>query len=126
AREFVFDGWLRIFKDRKPDETGNRLPLLKEGMALGTAQAELVLDQHRIAEHFDETSLVLTVMRLGFGAQPAVEAISHLQDSNLVSVENNAFALTEGGLRTVTSLRESFAQLTDPASAAKFFANVDA
>src|SRR5690606_16020419 len=81
AREFVFDGWLRIFKDRKPDESGAHLNMLKEGLAIGSAQAELVLDQRRMAERFDETSLALALMGLGFGAQPAVEAISHLQAS---------------------------------------------
>jgi DNA topoisomerase-1 len=126
AREFVFDGWLRVFKDRKPDEMDERLPLLKEGVAIRPARAELVLDQRRMAERFDETSLTLALIRLGFGPQPAAEAILHLRDSNLVSVDGDVFALTENGLRSATTLRESFAKPTDPAYAAKFLANVDA
>jgi DNA topoisomerase-1 len=126
AREFAFDGWLRVFKDRKPDETGSRLPLLKEGMAISSAQAELVLDRRRMAERFHETSLTFALMRSGFGAQPAVDAIARLQDSGLVSADDNAFALTENGRHIATYLRESFTKLTDPAYAAKFFAGVDA
>jgi DNA topoisomerase-1 len=126
AGQMTFEGWMRVFQDSKPYETGGRLPLLNEGVTFRSAQAELVLEERQMARQFCQASLAAALIHSGFNAISAVEAVQHLQESGLVSADNNAFVLTEDGLRAATTLRESFANLTAPVYAEKFFAGVDA
>lgn len=122
----AFDGWMRVFKDRERDETADWLPLLKEGVAFSSAQAEIVLDQRPMAERFTEPALAAALTHSGFSAQAAVEAASDLLDSSLIAANDGALKLTDEGLRIASYLKERFSKLTDPAYAAEFFTGVEA
>ncbi|MBK8139240.1 MAG: hypothetical protein IPK52_26050 [Chloroflexi bacterium] len=126
SSQIVFDGWRRVFNNRKPDEAAVWLPLLMEGLAIRSAQAELVLDQRQMAERFSATSLATTLMQCGFNAQTAIDSAALLQTNGLIAAADGALALTDAGLRIAAFLKEKFGELTDPAYAVEFFAGVEA
>ncbi|MBK8138287.1 MAG: hypothetical protein IPK52_21150 [Chloroflexi bacterium] len=126
SSQIAFDGWMRVFNSRKPDEAAVWLPLLKEGQAFRSAQAELVLDQRQMAERLSQTSLATTLMQCGFSAQTAIESAALLQTNGLIAAADGALSLTDAGLRIAAFLKETFGELTDPAYAVEFFTGVEA
>ncbi|MCW8835189.1 MAG: type I DNA topoisomerase, partial [Rhodospirillales bacterium] len=109
----AFDGFLNLYQEGRDesdeDDKENRLPDLKEGMAL--SRGEVTPEQHftQPPPRYSEASLVKKMEELGIGRPSTYSSIlSVLQDRNYVKLEKKRFEPEDRGRLVTTFLMNFF------------------
>ncbi|MBK9750130.1 MAG: hypothetical protein IPO91_25605 [Chloroflexi bacterium] len=120
AALLYFDGWQRVLPSDRPDAV---LPILPEGSALQPTSITVEAVTTEPPTPFSEGELIGTLVGCGVSISAAVAALAGLRGAGYVDGEGS-LSLTETG-RTVTAyLAEHFGELTAPAFAREWAADV--
>lgn len=121
AALLYFDGWQRVLPSNRPDAV---LPILPEGSALQPTSITVEAVTTEPPMPFSEGELMGTLVGCGVSISAAVAALAGLRGAGYVDGEGS-LSLTETG-RTVTAyLAEHFGELTAPAFARKWAADLE-
>ncbi|MBE2270465.1 MAG: hypothetical protein IAE80_19670, partial [Anaerolinea sp.] len=120
AALLYFDGWRRVLPSARPDAV---LPILPEGTVLSPASitVETVTSEPPIL--FSEWELMGALVGCGVSISAAVAALTGLRTAGYVDGETS-YSLTERGRTVAAYLAEHFSELTAPAFAREWAADV--
>lgn len=121
AALLYFDGWKRVLPSDRPDAV---LPILPEGAALQPASITVEAVTSDAPVPFSDTGLVGTLVDSGVSVSAAVTVLTTLRTAGYVDGEGS-LRLTEVGRTVVAYLAEHFGELTAPAFAREWAANLE-
>ncbi|MBK8034681.1 MAG: hypothetical protein IPK17_35300 [Chloroflexi bacterium] len=121
AALLYFDGWKRVLPSDRQDAV---LPILPEGAALQPASITVEAVTSDAPVPFSDTGLVGTLVDSGVSVSAAVTVLTTLRTAGYVDGEGS-LRLTEVGRTVVAYLAEHFGELTAPAFAREWAANLE-
>ncbi|MBK9748855.1 MAG: hypothetical protein IPO91_19035 [Chloroflexi bacterium] len=121
AALLYFDGWQRVLPSDRQDVV---LPILPEGAALQPANITVETVTSEAPTPFSEAGLVGALVDSGVSVSAAVAALTGLRTAGYVDGETS-FSLTETGRTVAAYLAEHFGELTAPAFAREWAADLE-
>ncbi|MBE2268085.1 MAG: hypothetical protein IAE80_07610 [Anaerolinea sp.] len=121
AALLYFDGWKRVLPSDRPDAV---LPVLPEGTALQPTIITVEAVTSDTPVPFSEAGLVGALVDSGVSVSAAVAALTGLRTAGYVDGETS-FSLTETGRTVAACLAEHFGELTAPAFAREWAADLE-